>query len=143
MCATNVSARAQFQSIAPYFVVSDVARAAEYYRDQLGFEVGDYFGEPPCFVIVSRDGVELFLRSFPGGLPKPNRAGSREEAWDAYLHVNDLDALCLELKENGARIIRLPSLTDYGVREMEVVDPDGYILCFAEQNRQMVQGWNT
>lgn len=134
MGSFSVAARAHFQSIAPYFVVTDVDRSAEYYHEQLGFEVGDLFGEPPSFVIVSRDGVELFLRSFPGGAPTPNRAGHREPAWDAYIHVSDLDELFRELTERGARISRPPALAAHGVLEMEVCDPDGYILCFAQQS---------
>jgi len=139
MASFSVAAKAQFQSIAPYFVVADVVLSSAYYHDQLGFDVGDFFGEPPTFVIVARDGVELFLRRFPGGVPSPNRAGQRETAWDAYIHVNDLDALQREFNEHGARIIRVPALTEYGIREMEVLDPDGYILCFAEQNPQLAR----
>ncbi len=124
----------RLRAIAPYFVVTDVARSAEYYRDRLGFEIGDYFGAPPCFVIVSRDGVELFLRSFSEGKPSPNRSGHREQTWDSYVSVNHLAALHQEFVSRGAKILRPPSLAEYGVLEMEVCDPDGYVLCFAEVN---------
>jgi Bleomycin resistance protein-like N-terminal len=35
------------RGIAPHFLVADVARAAECYRDKLGFEIGPYFQNPP------------------------------------------------------------------------------------------------
>ena len=43
------------------FVVDDVVKSAEYYRDVLGFSFNRYWGDPPCFVMVERDGVEFFL----------------------------------------------------------------------------------
>ena len=43
------------------FVVDDVVKSAEYYRDVLGFSFNRYWGEPPCFVMLERDGVQFFL----------------------------------------------------------------------------------
>jgi catechol 2,3-dioxygenase-like lactoylglutathione lyase family enzyme len=44
----------------PIFLVKDVVKAAEYYRDVLGFRFDRYWGEPPCFCTVWRDAVEVF-----------------------------------------------------------------------------------
>ena len=52
--------------VAPYLVVEDVKRAAEWYRDHLGFDFVQLWGEPQCFTMVKRDGVVLMLKSVPG-----------------------------------------------------------------------------
>ena len=43
--------------VAPYFLVEDVFATAEYYRDVLGFTITGFYGEPPSFTIMRRDGV--------------------------------------------------------------------------------------
>ena len=49
-------------AIAPYFLVADVVRAAEYYRDRLGFTIQGYFFEdPPVFGMVGRDALTIML----------------------------------------------------------------------------------
>ena len=40
--------RAVFLEAAPFLLVDDVVKAADYYRDRLGFELGRFFGEPPA-----------------------------------------------------------------------------------------------
>ena len=47
------------RAIAPQFIVPDVAAAAEYYRDVLGFEILGLLGNPPVFGMTRRDGVEI------------------------------------------------------------------------------------
>ena len=51
---------------------------------------------------------------------------------DAYLRCSDVDALHAELKSRGAAIRQEPVTRFYKMREIEVVDPDGYLLCFAQ-----------
>src|SRR5258708_37011061 len=52
----------QCLAIAPLFFVADVARAAAYYRDVLGFTVERIWGEPPCFCMPHRDGLTIMLK---------------------------------------------------------------------------------
>lgn len=48
-------------SIAPYLIVDDVVATANYYRDKLGFGYERFWGEPPCFCMVWRNGVVIML----------------------------------------------------------------------------------
>ena len=122
----------QVLNISPYFFVRDLAAAAEHYRDKLGFAFDRYWGDPPVFVMVRRDRVQLMLRGpIYGGRPQPNRALDCD-SWDAYLYVRDADALHAELKQRGADIIRPPEDQPYGCRDFEVRDLDGYVLCFGQ-----------
>jgi catechol 2,3-dioxygenase-like lactoylglutathione lyase family enzyme len=54
---TKTVRKVEFKKIATQFVVDDVVRTAEYYRDVLGFEILGYFAEPPVYAMVARDGV--------------------------------------------------------------------------------------
>jgi hypothetical protein len=63
----------------------DVVEPAEYYRDVFGFRFDRYGGEPPCFLILGRDSVEIFLSSLGvQGLAWANRKAQPEVVWDAY-----------------------------------------------------------
>jgi uncharacterized glyoxalase superfamily protein PhnB len=122
----------QLRAVSPYLFVADIVRAAEYYRDRLGFAFDRYWGEPACFVMVRRDGVQLMLRSGAfGGRPQPNRRLD-EDSWDAYIYVRDADAFHAELVGRGARIVRPLCDQEYGCRDFEVRDLDGYVLCFGQ-----------
>jgi predicted enzyme related to lactoylglutathione lyase len=79
------------------------------------------------FALVERDEVGIHLKR---GEPRPRR--KVEEAWDAYFEMRGLDALHADVVSRGAQIVRGPERTEYGMRELDVSDPDGCILCFAE-----------
>lgn len=51
----------KLHAIHPVFLVDDIVKSAEYYRDVLGFTFNRYWGEPPCFCMVARGAIEIFL----------------------------------------------------------------------------------
>src|SRR5215467_11888819 len=111
----------QPSGIAPIFLVQDVVRAAEYYRDKMGFEIGPYFLDPPVFVIIQRDGVAIQLTRMDRGRGGSNR-NWKDEAYDAYIWVKDLDGLHREFTAKKAQICAAPALKEYGMKEMDVRD---------------------
>lgn len=131
MRTTTATGSARFKDIAPQFVVPNVVQAAECYRDRLGFNIADYFGDPPVFAIVSRDGVELHFGRGDPGASQPNRA-ARRDGLDGYIWVEDLDALATELQSRGANVVEGPVLRGYGLREIIVEDYNGFRLAFGE-----------
>src|SRR6516164_7686929 len=69
--ADNVTDRPRW-FIAPYFIVDDVVATANYYRDKLGFQYERFWGEPPCFCMVHRNGVVIMLKQLEKkGLMRP------------------------------------------------------------------------
>src|SRR5713226_2847870 len=115
----------------PVFLVDDIVKSAEWYRDVLGFTFDRYWGEPPCFCMVAREDVEIFLSGpeEPGQkIMRPNR--SHTAAWDVYIRVRNLEELHQEFKAKGAKIVRAPDDTFYEMREFEVEDINGYARCF-------------
>ena len=121
-------------SIAPYLVVDDVVTTANYYRDRLGFGYERFWGEPPCFCMVRRNGVVIMLAQLQQtGVVRPNRVVDPEgEAWDAYVWIDDADALHAEFTSKGVRITRDLWDQPYGCRDFDVEDCNGYRLCFGQ-----------
>ena len=118
--------------IAPEFLVADVVKAAEHYRDRLGFTIiGYFFGDPPVFAMVGRDDKIIMLLLVENGRGGSNR-NFKPEAIDAYLWVDDVDALYAEFQRSGVEVVMPPTLRIYGMKELEVRDLDGYVLCFGE-----------
>jgi hypothetical protein len=122
----------QFKSVAPQFLVRDVAQTAEYYRDVLGFEITAYFLDPPVHGIVRRGGCEVFFGKANTETTISNRR-LKAIGIDAYFWVKGLDALAQEIiARSGGKIIEGPVERIYQVRELEVEDCNGFVLVFAE-----------
>lgn len=111
-------------SITPLFIVSDLQRSMDFYA-KLAFGEPGVWGEPPCFAMMHRDERELMLSL---GEPRPNGNG----VWDMYLRVADVEAEMAALKDAGLTIDRGPTSTEYDMKEIEVVDPDGFRVCFGQ-----------
>jgi predicted enzyme related to lactoylglutathione lyase len=119
-------------AIAPYFVVDDVVVTANYYRDMLGFRYDRFWNDPPTFCMVKRGGIVIMLSQLPvTGVMRPNRAADPEgEGWDAYVWVENADALHAEFRGRGVNITRDVCDQPYGCRDFDVQDVNGYRLCF-------------
>jgi catechol 2,3-dioxygenase-like lactoylglutathione lyase family enzyme len=124
--------KCEFYGLAPQFVVPDVRRSAEYYRDVFGFEIMGYFLDPPVFAIVRRDGAEIHFGKSDKGDVKTNDSVRKGLGTDAYIFVSDILKLFDELRQHRAKIIDGPIKRPYDRTEITVVDDDGYQLVFGE-----------
>jgi predicted enzyme related to lactoylglutathione lyase len=52
--------------------------------------------------------------------------------WDAYVWVDDADELYSELRSKGVTIAREICERDYGCRDFDILDFNGYRLCFGQ-----------
>jgi predicted enzyme related to lactoylglutathione lyase len=122
------------RSIAPCFVVDDVVATANHYRDKLGFGYDRFWNEPPSFCMVWRNGVVIMLaRLEQPGVMRPNRLVDPEGgAWDAYIWIDNADALNAEFKSKGVKITRDICNQPYGCRDFDVEDGNGFRLCFGQ-----------
>lgn len=112
----------------PQLFVRDVARAAAWYRDVLGFEVEYSYGEPPFYAQVRRNGVALNLRR-TGASPWTIEPAD-EELLAARVEVDDVKALFLELRHKGATIHRGLRAEPLAQITFVVHDPDGNLISF-------------
>ena len=117
------------RAVSPVLLVSDVVRSRDYYSDALGFRLNTLWGEPPTFCMARRDGVEVMLSQVSDN-PQPN--GKIDGQMDAYIWVDDVTNLFKEFDAKGALIESGPTDRPYEAREIEVRDPDGHRLVFAQ-----------
>ena len=117
----------KFISCAAVFLVSDIQKSVDFYRDKLGFLVEQIWGEPPSFAIADTPQASIMLKQGETG-PQLNSA-KMVGLWDVYIWVSDLEPTLLQLKKAGVSYTD-PEEQSYGCREVTVTDPDGYIICF-------------
>ena len=115
----------------PLFVVSDLHRAIDFYVRKLGFqEPQRLWGEPPCFAMLHRDAFEIMLSLAEN--PAHVRPNGPNGIWDVYLRVPSIETETAALEAAGATLARRPEQTEYDMIELEVLDPDGYRICFGQ-----------
>lgn len=122
---------ANLGAISPCFIVTDVNRTLAFYCDKLGFE--SRFREPdddPFFAIVGRDAAQLFVKAEKNILPLPNHTRHEFMRLDAFVYVEDPDALADEFSGRGVGFSEPLKDTNDGLRGFEIRDPDGYVLFF-------------
>ena len=117
-------------SVAPFFFVDDVVATANFYRDQLGFAYERFWGDPPGFCMVYRSGIVIMLRQEPGAKRPNHLADAEGDAWDAYVWIEDADALHGEYQSKGVKITRPICDQPYGCRDFDIEDINGYRICF-------------
>lgn len=119
---------------APYFIVDDVVTTAHFYRDTLGFRFERFWGEPPCFTIMFRNGAAVMLSQLErSGLMRPNSVADPDGgAWDAYIWIDDANALYAEFGQKGVTITQPICDQPYGCREFTIRDCNGYTLGFGQ-----------
>ena len=123
--------RADLGAMSPCFIVSNVDRSIAFYCDKLGFE--NRFQQPdpdPFFAIVGRDRAQLFVKSEKNVLPQPNHSRHAHMRLDAFVYVEDPDALAAELSGRDVEFSAPLKDTHDGLRGFEIRDPDGYVLFF-------------
>jgi hypothetical protein len=116
------------RQIAPQFFTMNFPATLEYYRNKLGFDcLGTWF-DPPVYAIVARDQHRIhFRRAEP---PAPNPEKYADELLDAYLFVEDADALYAEYANRGVEFTRTLGITPWRSLEFVVKDCDGRLLAF-------------
>jgi predicted enzyme related to lactoylglutathione lyase len=92
--------------------------------------------------MVWRSGVVIMLAQLERrGAMRPNRTVDPEGgAWDAYVWVNDADALLAEFEARGVVAARDICDQIYGCRDFEIDDCNGYRLCFGHSTAPDVAG---
>jgi catechol 2,3-dioxygenase-like lactoylglutathione lyase family enzyme len=124
----------------PALPVRDAARALEFYRDRLGFEVVHHDGG---FAVVTRDGAELHLWEASddswrerGSLDRPVQSGAESfiaGTASCRIAADDVDALYDEYRRSD--VLHPVSQdgvqdTDFGTHEFATLDVDGNLLTF-------------
>jgi catechol 2,3-dioxygenase-like lactoylglutathione lyase family enzyme len=122
----NLQGRPRVTSLAPQFLVDDLARSMTYYQ-KLGFTFGEPWGG--FYAIGELDGLELHLKEAPKH--DAERQHRREhEHLDAAAGVDGIEAFYERCVANEVTILRPLTATAWGTKDFYIEDPDGYIIAF-------------
>jgi uncharacterized glyoxalase superfamily protein PhnB len=129
----------QFKKLTPNLLVANVERSLAFYVDTLGFARGMTVPDasPFVFAAVTSGDVEIFVndaatavKEYPAFAGKPLGATGT-----LYIELEGVDALHERIKSSVA--VTMPLVTQfYGMREFAILDPDGYVITFAERMPQ-------
>jgi glyoxylase I family protein len=136
--------------LTPLLQVFDMQTSLAFYCDILGFELVASAGPPDDigWVLLRRDKTELMLNTV---YEKPDRPPAPDPARLAahsdtviYFGCSDIDAVYTELSLKGLKIQK-PTVAPYGMKQLYVLDPDGYNLCFqwpvTKETREQWRAW--
>lgn len=123
--------RTPLGKVSPFFIVDEIASSVAFY-EQLGFQVRHQSPEEdPFFAIVGRDDTQILLKAITRDVnPQPNSTRHPWARWDAFISVENPDALAAEFTEANIGFARELEDTEEGLRGFELRDNDGYILFF-------------
>jgi catechol 2,3-dioxygenase-like lactoylglutathione lyase family enzyme len=123
-------------SITPFFIVDDLDATIQFY-ETLGFSVlykGGGNGQVSDYwVFIGRDRVMIMFKVIaPDVHPQPNSSRHEWAQWDAYINVDDPDALYAEFAGRNVKFHHELGDTSDGLRSFEVMDNNGYVICFGK-----------
>lgn len=127
---------ATLNKIAPFFIIDNLQPTLDFYSSKLGFEIayrggGDGQASKDFWGMVARDDVMIMFKAVaPDIHPQPNRSRHEWARWDAYVHTPDPDSLYQEYVSRDVPMHQPLQDTGDGLRAFEIVDNNGYVLCF-------------
>ena len=126
-----------FQSLTPNLIVADMDRSAAFYHNVLGFEQAKTVPEKPPYVFVSvqQGGVVIFLNAaqpLKPGAPVPLAGQPAAGTNSMYIKLRGVDELAARVEKHGIKPVIAMHKEFYGMKEFAVLDPDGYLIIFAE-----------
>jgi uncharacterized glyoxalase superfamily protein PhnB len=125
-----------FLSVTPNLLVRDVKKSTEFYRDVLGFTMGETVPdhEPFVFVWMKHGDVSVFLNDIKAAEHDYPPAATMPQGGTAamFFIISDVDGYYAAVAAQANVIMPLKTQF-YGMREFAVTDPDGHIITFAER----------
>ncbi len=129
-------ARSEMRKLSPLLTVDAIEPCLSFWVDRLGFaktvEVPD--GSSLGFVILAKDGVEVMYQSRASVAkdipPMATGASGAMPAMGLFIEVGDIDAV--EESLAGVPHVIPRRKTFYGMDEVVVRDPGGYVVVFAQ-----------
>jgi len=116
------------RQIAPQFFTLNIPATLAYYKTKLGFECLGTWQDPPVYAVVARDQRAIHFRCAEPPAANPHKYS--DELLDAYMLIEDADALYAEYAARGVEFTRGPANMPWHLREFVVKDCDGRLLAF-------------
>jgi len=122
----------RIRSISPSFTATDLQRSIAFYRDVLGFVIGEEWREngelAGCEIRAGAVTFMLGQDDFAKGRDRQKGVGTRLRC----LTAQDIDRLATEIKARGGVLDQEPQDMPWGERVFMVSDPDGFKLTFVQ-----------
>ena len=106
--------------------VKDLVVEAEYYKEKLGFDL-DFTA--PGWEFLSFGDFKLMLGECPDEM---TAEATSNHSWFAHAVVENVDEVYQEFIERGANILSPIGDKPWGIREFNVVTPDGHRITFGQ-----------
>jgi glyoxylase I family protein len=123
------------EGLTTLIAVFDMPTSLAFYRDVLGFTLVKQSGPGEDFGwgLLRLGNAELMLntaydRDERPAAPDPARIGAHEDT-TLYFGCRDVDAAFSHLRDKGLAA-EPPRVSWYGMKQLYVKDPDGYLVCF-------------
>lgn len=119
----------------PIFLVAEIEPLLPYWVDALGYDKTAEVphGERLGFVILERDGREIMLQTVASA-EADAPAVTRETLRTGMALFHEVDSIAaVQERLGGARLLLGPRDTFYGMREIFVLDPAGFVHGYAQQ----------
>jgi uncharacterized glyoxalase superfamily protein PhnB len=123
----------------PILFVRDVAAAAAFYHEKLGFHVDFLHGKPPFYGSVSRDGARLHVR-FVHQTNFAELAAHEPALILATIEVENVKALFHEYEARGVDLAQRLVRQAWGGLDFHVRDPDGNVISFVQTKEPACAG---
>lgn len=119
---------------------ADVRASVRFYRDVLGFQVIDRMDDVGSTGFASlRHGVARIMLASPSYIPRAPTVEGRYPQSAYYFYVEDADALRAAVVGAGWPATECVDRF-YGLREFEVVDPEGHVLLLGQDIGRVRKG---
>jgi uncharacterized glyoxalase superfamily protein PhnB len=118
------------RQIVPLFFTTDIPATLAWYEAKLGFKCLGTWQDPPVYAIVARDQQAIHFRCAEPPTANPDKYA--DELLDAYVHIDDADALYAEYAARGIEFTRRLDNMPWNSREFVIKDCDGRLLAFGE-----------
>lgn len=122
----------RIRSITPSFTATDLQRSIAFYRDVLGFVIGEEWREngelAGCEIRAGAVTFMLGQDDFAKGRDRLKGVGTRVRCQTAQ----DLDKLAAEVRARGGVLDQEPQDMPWGERSFMISDPDGFKLTFVQ-----------
>ena len=127
----------QIRGMTPLLAVFDMETSLRFYCDVLGFEIAQTDSNTTPrnhnWVWLRLNDIDLMLNTAyesdrrPPAVD-PRRVASHDDTV-LYFGAPDVDAVYADLRSKGINV-QPPKVAPYGMKQLYVHDPDGFLLCF-------------
>jgi uncharacterized glyoxalase superfamily protein PhnB len=115
-------------AVAPGLTVNDIQASLAWYRDVLGFRVGERWEMNGQLMGVEMSAGETIFMIGQDDWKK-GRDRVKGQGVRIYCETNqDIDKLAAQIRKNGGTLTQEPKDQTWGMRDMALADPDGYLI---------------